>query len=237
MTDQSPESPDPERPLWPEAQRLHRIDTTIAITRFDDMEALHGDLVAYLIEMEQTLRTPSARNSYAAGGTKIHHVDSWPVPAARLLDARAQAFYRRIVGHATSAVDLSWANVYRAGHWIMPHAHDRSTGSVVYMLALGDEDEEDRMSGKFAFADSRLPLCCGAPTSHVFMVYTPPLKPGSMIVFPSNVVHLVTPYRGQKTARITMSWNINAAPIGGREEESVRRGIPLHPDRGHPDPN
>jgi hypothetical protein len=52
-----------------------------------------------------------------------------------------------------------------------------------------------------------------------------------MIVFPSTVVHFATPYRGGTRPRITLSWNINKAPLPDRPADDERRGIAAHPDR------
>jgi hypothetical protein len=149
-----------ERPVWPEDLQVRQPDSSIAIVEFDDMEALHGGLVDYLIGCEQEKRAHTPKQTAGAGGTKIYHISAWPVPGARLLDERAQALFRRIVGTPTSAVDLSWSNLYRAGDHILPHAHYRSTGSVLYMLSAGDRDDKDMLSGRFAFVDPRMPLCC-----------------------------------------------------------------------------
>lgn len=220
------------RPVWPRGQKVLRIDPAIAMTRFDDMIPFHDGLIAYLIAREREKSAQRAKQTRAAGGTKIYHVDSWPVPGARLLDQRAQALYRRIVGQPTSAVDLSWGNVYRAGDYILPHAHRRSQGSVLYMLSIGDQDGEEPLNGRFGFADPRLPMCCREVAEIMTTPHFPPLKPGSMIIFPSTVVHFATPYGGETKPRITLSWNINKAPLPDRPDDDERRGIPAHPGRG-----
>ncbi len=230
MTGRMNESLELERPVWPEGQEIRQVDSSIAITDFDDMEEFHGGLVDYLVRREQERRAHKPKQTAAAGGTKIHHIDTWPVPGARLLDERAQEFYRRGVGHATSAVDLSWSNVYRAGDYILPHAHYRSTGSVLYMLSVGDRDEKDMLSGRFAFADPRMPLCCRESPDRMSTPHFPELKPGSMVLFPSTVVHMVTPYVGQKTPRITMTWNVNTEPLAERPASDATREIPPRPD-------
>jgi hypothetical protein len=220
------------RPVWRADQEILRIDPAIAMTRFDDMLPLHDGLVGYLIAREQEMEAERSKQTGAAGGTKIYHVDSWQVPGARLLDQRAQALYREIVGQKTSAVDLSWGNVYRAGDYILPHAHRRSHGSVLYMLSIGDRDPDDPLSGRFGFADPRLPMCCRESAEIMTTPHFPQMRPGSMIVWPSTVVHFATPYRGETRPRITISWNINKAPLPRRPSDDEQLGIPDHPDRG-----
>jgi hypothetical protein len=46
----------------------------------------------------------------------------------------------------------------------------------------------------------------------------PLLKPGTMVMFPSTAVHMVTPYVGTQTPRITLTWNINAEPLPNRPQ-------------------
>ena len=218
-----------EPPIWPENQEILRIDPAIAMIRFDDLLPFHAGLIDYLIQREAEKRAESDKQTGGAGGTKIYHVDSWPVPGARLLDQRAQAFYREIVGQPTSAVDLSWGNVYRAGDYILPHAHRRSQGSVVYMLSMGDHDDNDPLSGRFAFADPRLPMCCQEDAEIMSTPHFPQLRVGSMIIFPSTAVHFATPYRGTSLPRITIAWNINSAPLAERPADDEVRGITAHP--------
>lgn len=216
------------RPVWPEGQEILRIDPAIAMTRFEDLLPFHDGLVEYLVAREAEKLAEGAKQTGAAGGIKVYHVDAWPVPGARLLDQRAQAFYREIVGQTTSAVDLSWGNVYRTGDYILPHGHRRSQGSVVYMLSLGDRGG-DPLSGRFGFADPRLPMCCRENAEIMSTPHFPQLRPGSMIIFPSKVVHFATPYSGATQPRITLSWNINKAPLASRPDDDERQGIPPHP--------
>ena len=217
-----------EREVWPDELIVRNVDTTIKTTRFRDMENLTGGLIEYLIGREQKIRADGPLESAGVGGTKIYHVDSWAVSGARLLDERAQWFFRQATGNTTSAVDLSWANVYRAGDYILPHVHRRSTGSVVFMLTLGDEHDTDLVQGRFGITDARLPLCWNDDQIHRFSPCFPPLQAGSMICFPSSVLHFVTPYRGDSKPRITLSWNINAQPVAGHPEDDDAT-ITAHP--------
>jgi hypothetical protein len=44
--------------------------------------------------------------------------------------------------------------------------------------------------------------------------FFPPVKEGTMIVFPSEYLHFVAPYSGRRR-RITLSWNVNDHPVKG----------------------
>ena len=219
MTAISTEETGLEREIWPDDLIVRNVDTTVMTTRFRDMGNLVDGLIEYLVEREREIRAAGPLECAGVGGTKIYHVDSWAVPGAKLLDQRAQTFFRRSTGNATSAVDLSWANVYRAGDYILPHVHRRSTGSVVFVLTLGDDHPTDPLQGRFGIADTRLPLCWQKDQIHQFVPCFPALQAGSMICFPSSVLHFVTPYRGETKPRITLSWNINAQPVEGHPED------------------
>jgi hypothetical protein len=52
----------------------------------------------------------------------------------------------------------------------------------------------------------------------------PDMPAGAMVIFPSEVVHCVTPYEGTRP-RITYAWNINRKPHGGTSDDETR-GIP-----------
>ncbi|MFT6556326.1 putative 2OG-Fe(II) oxygenase [Sneathiella sp.] len=214
--------------LLPFGQHVTTPEKHIAMTDFPDMEEMNRELEAYLMEKASEKLALEGKQS-SAKSTKIHHVDAWDIPSAQFIDQRAQAFFRAITGLQTSVVDLSWANIYQKGDYILPHAHSRSTGSLVYVVSMGDEDDRDPMSGKFVISDPRLGVCCQADGTYMSNNFMPGFKAGSMIVFPSTVVHMVTPYQGNKP-RITIAWNINDKALPKRSaSESV--GIPPHPGK------
>ncbi len=214
--------------LLPRGQHVTTPEKHIATTDFPDMENMNRELEDFLIRKAGERLEEQGKQSFSKS-VKIHHVDAWDIPAARFIDKRARAFFRIITGFEKSVVDLSWANIYQEGDYIMPHAHSRSQGSVVYVVSMGDSDELDPMSGKFLISDPRLPICCQDGGTYMSNNYMPDFKAGSMIVFPASVVHMVTPYRG-KHPRITIAWNINETALLPRsKEESI--GIPPHPGK------
>ncbi len=213
--------------VWPKNLEIEKVDQTIATTYFPDMEKFNEKLIEFMVKRSQEKLDKEGKVS-SSKSTKLHHIDTWAVPGAKLINERAQTFFRQMTGAESSVVDLSWGNVYRNGDYIMPHAHNRSTGSVVYVVSMGDIDD-DPMSGKFCISDPRLPICRARGDALMSNNYMPDFKAGSMIVFPSSVVHMVTPYKG-KNPRITLAWNINAKQLTARPEaDSI--GIPKHPDQ------
>ena len=165
-------------------------------------------------------RDPRWRGKIFRGGcgTKVRKVAAWDAPAAALVHARALMFAHRTLSRRPVYADDSWASVYRAGDYCMPHSHLRSNVSIVYMLDAGDGDPEDRMAGKLCFADPRIDACCpdepGRVTSHMM----PTMLPGTMLIFASDYLHSVNPYQGSRP-RITLSWNITLDLLPGRPGE------------------
>lgn len=201
-------------PIWPAEQKLESLGhPAVMTTRFADTERYHSRLTARILELAAQ---PRAGKQYfrGAGGTKVHHVDRWNNSEAALLHARAMELYRRALGHDTAVVDLSWANVYRAGEYCMPHSHLRATASIVYFLDSGDDDPDDPLGGRFYFSDPRLPACCQHETDKMTTPLFPNTPPGTMVIFPGQVIHSVNPYHGARP-RITMSWNINDVALPG----------------------
>ena len=198
--------------IWPEGQETEICgDPVIHKATFTDIQGYHPRLVAKILELEENQRL---RKRYFRGacGTKIHHLEKWVNSEAELITARAKALFRQVLGCEEAMIDLSWANVYRTGDYCMPHSHLRSTASVVYCLDPGDEDPEDLQSGRFCFVDPRVRNCCQEQEGCVTTPFLPGLVAGTMLIFPSQLVHAVNPYTGRRP-RLTLSWNINKNPL------------------------
>ena len=188
-------------------------DPAIHKITFTDTQEYHPRLIAKILELEENHRL---RKRYFRGacGTKIHHLEKWVSTEAELITARAKALFRKALECEQSVIDLSWANVYRMGDYCLPHSHLRSTASVVYCLDPGDEDLEDSQSGRFCFVDPRLRNCCQHQEGCMTTPFFPGMAAGTMLIFPSQLVHSVNPYAG-KRPRITLSWNINKNALPG----------------------
>jgi hypothetical protein len=102
--------------------------------------------------------------------------------------------------------------MYRTGDYFLPHSHPRTLASLLYAVDLGESP--DAHNGQFCFADPRMKVCCREQEGYMSTPCAPVLEPGTMIMFPGQTVHFVTLYRGERP-RITMSWNINHAPVAG----------------------
>lgn len=200
--------------VWPADQRIVAAgDAMIGMTQFSDTETYHSTLRDTILRLE---RSSPQKEKLPRGscGVKVHHVEKWQCPAAKLVHARAQELFKRMVKSETAFVDDGWANIYRDRDYCVPHSHIRSAAGVVYLLDAGDEDLKDRLMGKFFIADPRVAFCCQHHPGHMTRLLVPDMKPGTMIIFPGQVMHGVNPYYG-KRPRLTMSWNINGQPIAG----------------------
>jgi hypothetical protein len=203
-----------EFPVWPMGQAVHPLGhRTIGLTTFGDVAAFHPALLSRIQALESDLRF-SARHFRAGGGTKIYHLDRWESPEADLLNARALHMAQMLLGSDTAAIDLSWATLSRRGDYLLARSHERTAVSVVYSIDPGDEDPMDPLSGKLAIVDPRVEVCCPVRKASVTNPLMPRMPPGTMIAFPSTLVHCVNPYTGDRPC-ITLSWNIDKDVIPG----------------------
>jgi len=200
--------------VWPEGQKLSRWeDPSVVVTQFADHGAYHPALIEEVLSRTDD---PDVSRPYeqsdGIGKYKLFDVGNWGAPAATLIHNRALAMFRRVFKTRELHLDLSWASVYGNGDLCLPHSHPRTFAGVVYMVELGDPPNEE--SGMFLFADPRMPICCREEKGFMSTPCAPLLTPGTMIMFPGQAVHCVTPYLGNKP-RITMSWNINREAVPG----------------------
>jgi hypothetical protein len=211
-------------PVWPEGQEIRSLDGEGVVfkTSFADHADYHPALHQAL---QARLADPTVRAQYgkAMGGTKIYRLEDWEESAVRLINARAIELYKRAVKSPTGVVDMGWANVYQPGDYIVAHAHIRSQGSVVYMLDDGDPDPEERHAGLFGIIDPRFSACCKMRANYMTHPFCPVMEAGSMIVFPSSLVHAVNPHAGARP-RITLAWNLNREKLEGDTLAMLRQG-------------
>ena len=207
--------------VWPNGQRIEALSAPLmAVAQFDDHARYHGDLAATILEME---RDPAYRMWIFQGGCgmKVRRPDQWKRAAADLIHSRALTLAHRVLSRSDVFTDDCWANVYRDGQYCMPHSHVRSNVSIVYLLDPGEPDPDDAMAGKLVFADPRIPYCCPQEPGRVTALLVPDLSEGTMIVFASDYLHSVNPYRGARP-RMSMSWNITVERLPGQASDGWR---------------
>ena len=205
-------------PTWPSDQGVAPLSAPLmAITTFADHADYHPALIDAALAAESD---PRFRGQMFRGacGTKVRKIAGWGAAGASLIHARALMLAHRTLSRRPVYVDDSWASIYRAGDYCMPHSHLRSNASIVYMLDPGDDDPTDTLAGRLCFADSRIPACCPHEPGRVTQHLMPAMTPGTMVIFASDYLHSVNPYRGRRP-RITLSWNVTVERLPGQPGE------------------
>ena len=203
---------------WPEGQAVVPMSAPfMALTNFNDHAGYHAALLDAVLASEQDARF---RDTIFKGGcgVKVRNIPAWNAPAAALIHARALRLAHRALSQRPVYADDTWASVYRAGAYCMPHSHLRSDVSIVYMLDPGDPDPDDRLAGQLCFADPRIDACCPHQPGRVTQHLLPTMDQGAMLIFASDYLHSVNPYAGVRP-RVTLSWNISLKPLPGRPGE------------------
>ena len=207
--------------IWPADQAVQlRGHETILMTEFKDKAAYHPGLIEEVLrradDPERSQRLPGG-----LCGQKVYDIEKWNIPEARLIEERAKALFCHATATSEVVVDIGWASVYRGGDYCMPHSHLRTMASVVYFLDSGDTATSDSLDGRFCFVDPRIDQCCGEEAGRMTTPFMPPATPGTMILFPSQLVHCVNPYFGHKP-RISLSWDIDKTRISGPQPPMIR---------------
>ena len=145
--------------VWPKGQVARKwAKTDVMVTDFAD----HADYSVTLLETVLSRgadRKLSHHFDDATGfnAVKVYDIETWNTPEARLINARALAFFRKFV-NTSGYLDASWASIYVRGNFVLPHSHIGNAASVLYMLEPGETLATN--DGQFMFADPRMEPCC-----------------------------------------------------------------------------
>jgi uncharacterized protein (TIGR02466 family) len=102
----------------------------------------------------------------------------------------------------------AWANVNSHGDYNQSHIHPECDWSCVYYVSAGQPDPEPQLNGKFELRDPRtLALSSGLPRYGFGQSLIIDPEPGTMIMFPAWMEHLVHPFYGEGE-RISIATNI-----------------------------
>jgi hypothetical protein len=210
-------------PSWPAGQQIRQQGQarTVLATRFEDWERYHRELVEAILGLARDQRF-ACRYIAAFGGIKVETPERWSVAAADLVCRRAMAFCAAALDVPGPRPFESWANVYGAGDYAMPHSHPEAGASLLYVVDTGVGAAEaaaassasDPLGGMFAIVDPRYPPCCERERGFLTNPVMPKLVPGMMLLFPGWLVHAVNPHRGTRP-RITMTWNVRLDQLPG----------------------
>ena len=203
--------------------------TPLAAVTLADHEALNAELAPRILARSGQEPGIAASN---VGGWHSAEFQSWSGAAgARLLDAARQLADRLTLtdigaGPTRAAINwrvTAWANVSGAGNANRAHGHPGAFWSGVYWVDDGGADADENLGGLFEMTDPRglLPLMyapdlhyavAGCEDAGTARTLTP--KAGMMILFPSWLVHAVTPYRGTRP-RISVAFNFSYGAASG----------------------
>ena len=108
-----------------------------------------------------------------------------------------------------------WINVNPPGAYNTPHDHPGNLWSGTYYVANPSTGDGDTSSGCIEFIDTRSSL----PTDLIKAPFTGARsslqpKPGTLLLFPANVVHWVHP-NAATDDRVTIAFNARFSPRGG----------------------
>lgn len=197
--------------------------TPLVTARVNAPAALNAELAATILARETVERSVSLSN---VGSWHSHDFRPWGGQAGDVVLGAARELVDRmtlmetadeLVPAAVTWRITAWANVSRKGDSHRPHCHPAAFWSGVYWVDDGGADADPAAGGLFEIADPRgvVPLM-HAPNLRIAVkdclgdgrgeLVTP--KAGTMILFPSWLLHSVRPYAGTR-ARISIAFNFS----------------------------
>ncbi len=203
---------------WPNGQNIGKwAGTDIMVTRFKERVEFTTALRTTILQRAKDKNLSHHFEGPDTGNAvKIYDIEQWNTPESEMINNRALTMFRKVFNKNVAIVDASWGSVYKKGDFVLPHSHVGSIASVLYMLDPGNETEA--AGGEFLFADPRLKPCCRQQAGYMTTPSAPEIKAGTMVLFPGQAVHMVTPFLG-KNPRITLSWDLKL-------DQSAKSAVP-----------
>ena len=202
--------------------------TPLVSARLEGHVALNRSLADTILAREQIESSVSVSNQ---GGWHSLEFQSWCGTEGETVLAAARTLVEQMTltdaggGLAPARlgwVTTAWANVSRTGHRNRPHGHGGAFWSGVYWVDDGGAGEDASLGGLLEFSDPRgiLPLMA-APNLRFALDdclsdgAARAIQPqaGTLVLFPSWLVHEVTPYRGERP-RISVAFNFSLGNQG-----------------------
>jgi len=185
----------------------------LMVHKWPNADELNAKLRHVILERERAM--PGRNVSNVGGWQSDHDFRRWSGEAGKVCVDQVTA----MVNHATSKVHGprrwkpsvtwgidAWANVNRQGNYNIPHSHPNSTWSCVYYVDTGDADMNNEKSGVITFLNPNSASSVSFFPETVGDKFNLWPEPGTMLVFPSYLVHLVHPYTG-KRPRVSIALN------------------------------
>lgn len=194
--------------------------TPLATFHVDDADALNRELLA------EIARRREAEEGSARSNRQGWHSAYDLFKRKEKAQAKLAGIIREAVTQATMKLapnsDLGklqmecdgWINVNPTGAYNTPHDHPGNLWSGAYYVAMPAVGEGDTSSGSIEFIDTRASLATSlikAPFTGARSSLQP--KPGTLLLFPANVVHWVHPNTSTED-RVTIAFNARFSPRG-----------------------
>lgn len=199
----------------------------LGVSQHPGASSLNEELRALMLEREsqgERYRNPNPSLEQQPGVFESHfELFSWPEPCIQALRRFCWGELGQLVATANGydaatmasirIFSHTWFHVTRAGGHVIPHSHPMASWSGVYCVDDGGPGAGRADSGLLRFHNphgySNTFLDAGnarlqAPYHHGFWLQR--LVPGQLVLFPSWLVHDVTPFHGAGT-RITVAFN------------------------------
>lgn len=202
--------------VGPPIDRTARFFPTTVFTRaYPDAGALNAELAAIIRRIRDTEPNAapgsSTRGGYQTDTNFLYRQDA-PVKALQaMLHQAVQVYLPQLfqsdLAQAPKSVDArlwGWAVIMRAGDFNSPHVHpDAHVSGVYYPEVPPEADVED--GGSLTFYDPRPGATMHPLKGHqTVQTFTP--TAGSLVIFPSYLMHGVNPFR-QAGERISIAFN------------------------------
>lgn len=196
----------------PRRDMLMAFATPIAQMRIAEADEINPDLRRVILEQEAA--NPGNSRSNVGGWHSKDDLLNWPHPAFAVLKQNFEAAVRNMMAAIAGGKPFdivmelnSWANVSRHGSYHQPHSHARNHWSGVYYVDAGHPDPKWPKSGQIELQDPRERAEMAATPLNPFgRTVAVPAQAGTMVVFPSWLIHWVNPYYGEGE-RISIAFN------------------------------
>lgn len=151
-----------------------------------------------------TIQKQLDSNDYdlAPGGAKTSYNRSFTLPTKEVENAILWLPYNMMLNEKTftpspvkTVCSSMWWNVYSPGDYARPHNHNKSDFSGIYIVSMNEMNKTNFHS---------TPPCYNLPWN-VETYSTGKLKEGTVMIFPSSLMHSVDPC---KEERIVISFNL-----------------------------
>lgn len=197
----------------------------VATFRLQGLEALNRELASLVLAREND----DTRNRYPSQQIQNEVFESgwdlfkWDDPPIRRLRELVVTNLGRVVAWANGygpkeVAELklyndAWFHITRRGGYVQPHNHPNASWSVVYFVQDGRKDEGHEDSGALIFHSPRAgsamhrdPGNVNLPNTYTYHAVRFQLEPGDLVIFPSDLLHSVSPFFGDGE-RITIAAN------------------------------